>query len=265
VSDSLLIATTAVSSLLAAMPEYQVRLLVVRRDGIVRNAIAGPRVGHTMLVLQVGERQITASAPSYSERFGSHDMWSYSRDVRRLTVVRRDSVSPDGTGMADVMQYDLDGSLRYRRLVRLALDSVDVAVRDSMRQSIVKSLQAQNRTLGLSPDSILRSVPRPDALVPVRALRAADDGSVWLNVRRQKDSTERWVVLDPSGRLRGLVLLEAGQSLLTATRTHVWLLDRQAGRAQALRVRVVPSGTSAPARPGRVDHGRSRRSIPQAI
>lgn len=241
VSDSAVLAVTAVTTTLAAYGDLQLPLIVARLDGEHLGTVPGPRLGHGAIVLEYGESHVSATAPDYARLFGASDLWAFAAATQRVTLIRRDGSAAGGRGVLEVFQYGLDGSLHARRVFELPVDSVNVVVRDSMRADIARKIRARFPLLAMSADSMLRALPKPDLQPPARGMHVGSDGSIWLDVRQPRHASARYLVLDPGGAPLGSVLLEPGQSLLTATRSQVWLFEKRGGLAQVMRARLTPA------------------------
>jgi hypothetical protein len=63
-----------------------------------------------------------------------------------------------------------------------------------------------------------KGVYAPAFLPPISRLVAGGDGTVWI----QRWKSERWLAIDPGGRLMGEVLLPPRVSIFAAERDYVW-------------------------------------------
>jgi hypothetical protein len=68
----------------------------------------------------------------------------------------------------------------------------------------------------------------PTTLIPVTALAAGQDGSIWLRREAVPGDSATWDVLDGDGRLQGTVRLPADQRVVAATAKAVATLETDA-------------------------------------
>ena len=141
--------------------------------------------------------------------------------TRDTIVVARRNVEP-GSGRAELLWFDLNGTQLRRREFELPLLAVPALVRDSVIDNIAQVLTGPaNATLAVAREQVVKSLTIPRDYPPFGELLLATDGSVWVR-RGQVGSSDVWWIIDSLGKVSGQLALPPGTRILHVTPPHAW-------------------------------------------
>jgi hypothetical protein len=134
--------------------------------------------------------------------------------ARDTIVVARRNVQ-SGTGRAELLWFDLEGTELRRQQFELPLFPVPAYVRDSVIDNIASMLtrSAMMSDLAAARAQVEKSLSIPQYYPPFGELILATDGSVWVR-RGQVDSSDVWLIIDRQNPVVGTVAIPSGTRIL---------------------------------------------------
>ena len=157
---------------------------------------------------------------------------------RHAVFVRIPPLTRDANAF-HVISIGADGDTVFSRSIPFTGERVPGQLSSAAVEQDVARLR---RTL--SPENVrqLESLMRarlPDVYAPVERVRVGRDGAVWVELRDTNEGTPL-LGLDATGNPFAMIVLPAGARVAAVSRTHVWMIERDADDIQSLvRYRVV--------------------------
>jgi hypothetical protein len=153
--------------------------------------------------------------------FGDNDVHRIAATRDTIVVARRNVQS--GTGRAELLWFDLEGTELRRQEFELPLFPVPAYVRDSVIDNIASMLtgSAMMTDRAAARAQVEKSLSIPQTYPPFGDLILAADGSIWVR-RGQVDSSDVWLIIDRQNDLVGTAAIPSGSRILQVTPPHAW-------------------------------------------
>lgn len=151
----------------------------------------------------------------------SRSLWAAAPDGSRIVIAHRDVSARGEPANFDLEIYSPDGIRLHNRSFRYSPVRPPAKSTDSIRGALVDELRRflpRGQAIRILDDSLDIPAFQP----PVSALVIGTDNSIWLRREVLGRPQTRWMVLDPKGRIAGLIEASSELTILAADSTHVW-------------------------------------------
>ena len=210
-------------------------ILHISRDGIILKTVATyPPEGYAEF--KQGNRTMQIGVP-----FQSRTFWTPSLTGTRLLFATAVAAGKD-SAMIRVTVLNERGDTVVSRRHPFTTIPIPQRVRDSAMARV--SAGQAGVPLAEVRAEVAKLMPRVYPTLSAAVL--GNDGTIWLGLRAAPGDTvnAHWLMLNPQGDIVGTTTTHRTVSIVAATATHVWTVERQ--RAQQIAIAIAKHRLSAP-------------------